>query len=169
MEAKKANYLYVQCLRMGELCLTKRNPVAIEFPSQLSEDHVTLADFPQAQALLALEGVRLIKLHQCRFGCSSMKPTTLLCFGDAWAALALECDHPWVSSSNKNWDGTFIMRPPHESALTLSYKNKKGGKWKTAGLAAYPSRLNAAIADAITASVAAEPPANQKQGLENGP
>ena len=147
---------------MGQLCYTKQIPFAIEFPSQLSEDHVTLADFPQAQALLAREGVRLIKLHQSKFGCSSIKPTTLLCFGNAWDALALECDHRWVSTSVKNYDGTLTMN----SALTLSYKNKKGGKWKTAALSAYPSRLNVAIADAIIGS-AVEISQPKKQGLEN--
>ena len=96
MEAKNANYLYVQCFRMGVLCQRRNIPFAIEFPSQLSEDHVTLADFPQGTALLSLEGVRLVKLYQCRFGATTTKPTTLLCLGKGWDALALECNHPWV-------------------------------------------------------------------------
>ena len=47
-EVKTANFHYLQCIKLGELCQSKGTPFAIEFPAKLGDYHVTLADLPPA-------------------------------------------------------------------------------------------------------------------------
>lgn len=151
-EVEAANYLYLQCLAVGELCWENFIPFAIEFPSQLSDDHVTLADLPSAVALLSREGVRKVDLDQCRFDSHTMKPTSLICWGAGWESTSLKCNHPWVHTGRWTKTGEPITKPPHASALTLNYNNKVEGKWKTKSLSAYPPKLCSCIARAIVTS-----------------
>ena len=150
LEVSNANYLYFQCISLGSLCHAHSIPFAIEFPSKLDDDHVTLADFPTAIELLAKPGVRLINLHQCRFGSWAAKPTSLICWGDGWGTEGLLCNHVWELTGRWGRDGNPIWAPPHSSALTLKYENKTDGKWKTSSLAAYPASFCKFIADAIS-------------------
>ena len=149
MEVKTANYYYLQCLNLGELCWENGVPFSIEFPAKLGDYHVTLADLPSALALLQRKGVKLPRLDQRRLGGSSTKPSQFICFGIGWPSVGPLCNHPWIPSGRFKKDGTPILTPPHASAVTLSYDNKVDGKWKSASLAAYPAELCEFIAKAL--------------------
>ena len=130
----------------------------------MGDYHVTLRDLPAAKSLLLKQGVRLIRLDQCRMGSQSKKPTELICFGEGWPIEGLLCNHPWIPTGKRYRDGTPILTPPHNSAATLSYDKKVGGKWKTANLAAYPPSFCAFIANALTNSHRARPTAPDPSG-----
>jgi hypothetical protein len=142
--------LYFQCISLGALCQAHAIPFAIEFPSKHNEEHVTIADFPTAVQLLAKDGVRLIELHQCRYGSWALKPTSLICWGEGWGTEGLKCNHPWELTGKYRRDGEPIWAPPHSSSLTLKYENKEKGKWKTASLETYPYMFCKFIAEAIS-------------------
>jgi hypothetical protein len=165
LEVSNANFLYLQFISLGSLCQSKSIPFAIELPSKLEEDHVTPADFPTAIELLSKDGVRLIKLDQCRYGSSATKPTSLICWGAGWGTEGLRCNHPWELTGEWRRDGTPIWGPPHKSVLTLSYGNKTEGKWKTANLAEYPNQLCKFIAKSIKSSHEAASSSTNPLGL----
>ena len=170
LEVKTANYHYLQCISLGELCWKLGAPFSIELPAKLGDYHVTLADLPAALVLLQKHGVRLIRLDQCRMGSQFTKPTELIVFGLDWPWEGPLCNHPWIPTGKRKWDGTPILKPPHSSAATLSYAKKVGGKWKTAGLAAYPPSLCAFITNALVNSKQSQrPPASKPSGAERTP
>ena len=74
LELDKANYLYLKCIGLADLCYEKQVPFGIEFPGKLEYEHATLADLPAALALLSKPGVKLVDLDQCRFGSWTTKP-----------------------------------------------------------------------------------------------
>ena len=164
LEVKTANYHYLQCISLAERLYELGAPFSIEFPAKLGDYHVTLKDLPAAKSLLLNQGVRLIRLDQCRMGSQSTKPTELICFGEGWPVEGLLCNHPWIPTGKRYRDGTAILKPPHTSAATLSYDNKVGGKWKTANLAAYPPSFCAFISNALTNSHLARPTAPRPPG-----
>ena len=150
IQISNANYLYFQCISLGALCQAHAIPFAIEFPSKHDEEHVTIADFPTAILLMAKDGVRLIDLHQCRFGSWALKPSSLICWGEGWGTEGLKCNHQWELTGKYRRDGEPIWAPPHSSSLTLKYENKEKGKWKTASLETYPYMFCKFIAEAIS-------------------
>ena len=145
LEVSNANYRYFQCISLGSLCQAHGISFAIEFPSKLGDDHVTLSDFPTAIELLAKDGVRLINLHPCRFSSWAAKPTSLICWGAGWGTEELARRRPWVPSRK--------------------FENKTNGKWKTASLAAYSASFCKYIANSIAEPRAAASSAPTSSGL----
>ena len=137
-----ANYRYFQCISLGSLCQAHGISFAIEFPSKLGDDHVTLADFPTAIELLAKDGVRLINLHPGRFSSWAAKPTSLICWGAGWGTEAT-CS----------------------AAITGKFENRTNEKWKTTSLAAYSATFCKYIANSIAEPSAAASSAPTSSGL----
>ena len=151
-ELKCANYLYIRCIGVAELCLARQIPFAIEFPMKLGHSHATLQDLPVAKSLLSKKGVKIIDFDQCMYGAPTTKPTSLICFGADWSSLIRKCNHAWRGTGIFSADGVEKLAPPHDSALTRNYRDKPGGEWKSKALAAYLTALNEALAACLADS-----------------
>ena len=104
--------------------------------------------------LMALPGVGFSDFDQCEFGSETIKPTRLVHFGLDMNKFQINdrrdgvvrCTHPkrsWpLPYGGEHWGS-------HPPALTLSYRNKKAGRWNSADLAEYPSDMNRQFAAAF--------------------
>ena len=108
----------------SERC-ARHTPYRLRLNSPLSTTKSTspFRTFPTAILLLAKDGVRLIDLHQCRFGSWALKPSSLICWGEGWGTEGLKCNHQWELTGRYRRDGEPIWAPPHSSSLTLKYEN----------------------------------------------
>ena len=121
-------------------------------------DHVSVFDFEGVKAFMKLPGVHVIDFDQCVHGSETPKPTRLIYWGMDLSKLAGRCDHP-----NQEWeyvDPNGRVRKRLSPHPPLAGRRREDGHLATKMAAAYPSKMNRIIAEAI-----ARIPTNQ-QGCE---
>ena len=135
-------------------------PVILEQPLRPdNSDGISMLDLPEFKRLLALEGVRHVRLAQCNYGASSEKPTSLVHFKVGLADAVAECQHPkrwWRLPSSGAWKmaahpplkgkEAYIPADQWRPAMLLS-EDAKGAKFRfapylTKAAASYPGGLN---------------------------
>ena len=154
-EVRAANYMTLQCVRLGELAMAKDVGFAIENPRPWpGRGCASMFEFEEFVELIRRPGVRCVDFHQCMHGAETAKPTRVVFCGVELDSLAAKCNHPardwWCEYKDNN--GRWVGEWQHASHPRLVRSRTADGKWASAAAAAYPGPLNERIADAVCRS-----------------
>ncbi len=148
-QVKQGTYFALQSARTASAAHALGIPWLIENPDPHGNP-VSLFNLPEWLQLADLPGVSHVDFHQCTLGAETAKPTRLLFGGLALSHFSARCDHPKKEWRYNNREGVpsscFAPHPP------LAGRRRSDGAYATKAAAAWPSRMNKAIATAIAAS-----------------
>ena len=160
-QVRLANYFVVQCCRVATAAHGRWIGFAIENPIPWDDPQcASMFHFEEFEAVLTLQGVRFVDFDQCTQGAETVKPTRVVFLGIDIGHWEMRCDHPpcwqWCefrdASGRHVWERQWTAHPRMIKARTMD------GEWASKAAAAYPGKMNAAIARAIAANTRWEQP-----------
>ena len=111
---------------------------------------VSVFTLPEFLALSELGGVMITAFDQCRFGAESSKPTALMYYRVDLSHLTLRCNLNPIHRQWQDWHGRWTSG--FRAHLPLAGRRSPDGTPATKAAAAYPFRMNRALAKAFTSS-----------------
>ena len=165
-QVRLANYLVVQCGRTATLAHEARVGFAIENPTPWDDPRcASMFDFHEIRELKVLPGVEFLDFDQCTMGAASAKPTRIVYYGIRISGWARHCDHEpqyhWCEYRNAS--GHPVGEWQWGAHPRIVGSKGLDGVWASRAAAAYPSKMNYAIALAISEATASPQQVNRKK------